>query len=226
MRYLTPLTVLFFVLLTVEIIGDSLGYDIVGWVCKPFLMPVLMVLFFTNNKGNNRAERILFPLALLFSLAGDVLLMFHKDNLFVFGLASFLVAHIFFIASFWSRIKGRNIAIGTYLLSLLPFVVFVGGFLSVLIPSLQAKEVTQPLVVPVSVYACVIGIMGFSALMRRAGVSTQGFNLVFVGALFFIISDSCIALNHFIMPIPQPTLLIMATYGIAQYLITVGTAKQ
>lgn len=225
MRNLIPLTVLFFLLLTVEIIGDSLGYHMVGWVCKPFLMPVLMVLFITNNKGNNRTERLLFPMALLFSLAGDVLLMFHKDNLFVFGLASFLVAHIFFIASFWSRIKGRKIPTGTYLLSLIPFVLFVGGFLSVLIPSLQAKTATQPLVVPVTVYACVIGIMGFSALMRRGGVSTQGFNLVFSGAVFFIISDSCIALNHFITPIPQPTLLIMATYGIAQYLITVGSCK-
>lgn len=226
MRNLIPLSVLFFVLLTVEIIADSLGYYMVGWICKPFLMPVLMALFMANNKDNNRAERLLFPIALLFSLAGDVLLMFHKDNLFVFGLASFLVAHIFFILSFWSRIKGRTIAASTYLLSLLPFIVFVGGFLSVLIPSLQAKTATQPLVIPVTVYACVIGIMGFSALMRRGGVSSNSFNLVFSGAVFFIISDSCIALNHFITPIPQPTLLIMATYGIAQYLITVGMAKK
>jgi uncharacterized membrane protein YhhN len=226
MRYITPLTILFFLLLTVEIIADTLGYYMVGWITKPFLMPVLMVLFLANSKENNKAERTLFPLALLFSLAGDVLLMLHKDNLFVFGLGAFLIAHLCFIASFWSRIKGRGIAISTYLLSVLPFILFIGGFLSILIPSLLAKEITQPLVVPVTVYACVIGIMGFSALMRKGGVSANGFTFVFVGALVFIISDSCIALNHFITPIPQPTLLIMATYGVAQYLLTVGTAKR
>jgi uncharacterized membrane protein YhhN len=226
MRYITPLTILFFLLLTVEIIADTLGYYMVGWICKPFLMPVLLVLFMANAKENNSSERTFFPLALLFSLAGDILLMLHQDNLFVFGLGAFLIAHICFITSFWSRIIGRGIKGGSYLISVLPFVLFVGGFLSVLIPSLQAKELTKPLVLPVTVYACVIGIMGFSAFMRRGGVSAQGFALVFAGAIIFIISDSCIALNHFITPIPQPTLLIMATYGIAQYLFTVGVVKK
>ncbi len=226
MRYITPLTILFFLLLTVEIIADTLGYYMVGWITKPFLMPVLLALFLANSQENNKAERTLFPLALLFSLAGDVLLMLHKDNLFVFGLGAFLIAHLCFIASFWSRIKGRELALTTYMLWLLPFILFVGSFLLVLIPSLQAKELTEPLVIPVTVYACVIGFMGFSALMRRGGVSASGFSLVFFGALVFIASDSCIALNHFITPIPQPTLLIMATYGIAQYMLTVGTAKR
>lgn len=189
-------------------------------------MPVLLVLFWLNNRGNSKTERVFFSLALVFSLAGDVLLMLHSDGLFVFGLGAFLVAHICFINTYYNRVKGRKIPLAQWALSLLPFVLFVGGFLSVLVPSLQAKELTKPLVVPVTAYACILGLMGYSALMRRGGVSPQGFAWVITGAVFFIVSDSFIALNHFIAPIPQPTLLIMATYGIAQYMLTVGMLKR
>jgi len=226
MRYQTPLSILFFVLLTIEIIADSLGYYTIGWICKPLFMPVLLALFWLNNKDNMPTEKLFFSLALVFSLAGDVLLMLRNDNLFVFGLASFLVAHLCFIASFYGRIKGRNIPLATVAVSLLPFAAFVGGFLWVLIPNLQANALTKPLVLPIAVYACVIGTMGFTALLRKGGVSPQGFTFVMVGALVFMLSDSCIAINRFISPLPQPTFLIMATYGIAQYMLTVGTLKK
>lgn len=226
MRYLRPITILFFLLLTVEIIADSLGYYIVGWICKPMLMPLLIGFFYANAQHNTKAEQRYFPMALVFSLIGDVLLMMHQKSLFVFGLASFLIAHIFFISSYVSRIKGRQIAISQWLLSLLPFALYVGVFLSVLVPGLKANEQTKGLVMPVTAYACVLGIMGYTALMRKGGVSNQGFLLVITGAAFFIISDSFIALNHFISPIPQPTFLIMSTYGVAQYLITLGMLKK
>lgn len=226
MRYQTPLTILFFLLLTVEIIADSLGYYAIGWATKPLFMPVLLLLFWLNNEENTPAEKLFFSLALVFSLAGDVLLMLRDDSLFVFGLGAFLTAHLCFIASFYGRIKGRKISLAQWAYSLLPFAIFVSGFLSVLIPNLQATELTKPLVLPITVYSCIIGTMGFTALMRRGGVSNQGFGLVMAGALVFMLSDSFIALNRFITPLPQPTLLIMATYGIAQYLLTVGTLKK
>lgn len=226
MRYLLPLSILFFALLLTEIVADSLGHYLIGWICKPLLMPTLLALFALNFEKNTKAEKVYFSVALVFSLLGDVLLMLQNNNLFVYGLGAFLVAHISFIVSFYSRITGRTIALPTLLISVLPFVLFVGSFLFVLIPHLQAKELTKPLVVPVSVYACVIGTMGFMALLRRGGVSASGFTWVMLGAVVFMVSDSCIAINSFISPLPQPTLLIMATYGIAQYLLTVGTLRR
>lgn len=226
MRYLRSISIIFFVLLTVEIIADSLGYYIIGWIFKPMLMPLLIGLFYANAEGNTKAEQRYFPMALVFSLIGDVLLMMHQKSLFVFGLAAFLVAHLFFIATYFSRIKGRDIKLQQWLLSLIPFALYVGVFLSVLVPGLKGNAQTQGLVIPVTAYACILGLMGYSALMRKGGVSSQGFLLVITGAAFFIISDSFIALNHFISPIPQPTFLIMSTYGVAQYLITLGILKK
>lgn len=226
MKHLKPITIIFFLLLAVEIVADTLEYPVVGWICKPLLMPLLMVLFYQNAKDNTAAERRYFPVALLFSLAGDVLLMLHRADLFVFGLAAFLVAHIFFIATYFSRIRGRVIPMSQWLVSLLPFALYVGVFLSVLVPGLKANPATAVLVLPVTAYACVLGMMGYTALMRKGGVSARGFLLVITGAAFFIISDSFIALNHFISPIPQPTFLIMSTYGIAQYLLTIGVLRK
>src|SRR4051794_41583322 len=47
------------------------------------------------------ARRGWFVAALVFSLAGDVFLMLPRD-LFVAGLSAFLVAHLCYIAGFWT----------------------------------------------------------------------------------------------------------------------------
>jgi len=48
-----------------------------------------------------------------------------------------------------------------------------------------------------------------------------------VGALFFVLSDSLLAINRFKMAIPQAGTWIMLTYLIAQFLIVRGaTYKQ
>ena len=225
MRHLPLLSILFFSVLAIEIAADTYGYNSIGYVLKPLLMPILMLLFWLNGAKYSIKEKALFTAALTFSLAGDILLMFRTKELFVFGLGAFLVAHLCYITFFWGDIKKAKPGINSLLLGLLPFVIFVGGFLSVLYPNLMAKPEAQSLVAPITAYACILGTMGLFALLRRKAVTPTGFQLVFLGALIFITSDSCIALNTFVSPIPQPTLLIMATYGIAQYMITLGVLK-
>jgi uncharacterized membrane protein YhhN len=64
--------------------------------------------------------------------------------------------------------------------------------------------------------------MSMSALNRKGLVSTNSFRLVFFGSVFFVISDSMIALNKFYADIPRSSFLIMLTYFVAQYLIMMG----
>ena len=49
--------------------------------------------------------------------------------------------------------------------------------------------------------------------------------LVFFGALFFVISDSILALNKFYTPLKKSSFIIMFTYLVAQYLIVIGILK-
>ena len=61
--------------------------------------------------------------------------------------------------------------------------------------------------------------------MRKGIVNSSSYNLVFIGAIFFMISDSILALNKFYQPIPFSNISIMLTYALAQYLIVLGILK-
>jgi uncharacterized membrane protein YhhN len=73
------------------------------------------------------------------------------------------------------------------------------------------------------IYALVLTIMVLQALFRFGFTSKRSFTLVFIGALFFMISDSFLAVNKFLEPLPFASLSIMFTYITAQYLIVEGT---
>lgn len=225
MRLFSFLSLTYFLVLAIEIYAEIMDDLEMVWLTKPLLMPILLILFLSQGRQNPPKERLFFTLALLFSLAGDVFLMFKREDLFVFGLASFLIGHLSYIFSFWGRIKDARISAGNALLTAVPFIAFVLGFLWFLYPYVHADPKNAPLFIPVAVYASVIALMGFTSVLRKKGVSPQGFGLVFAGAVLFIVSDSCIAINKFVEPLSQPGLVIMATYGLAQYLMTLGTLK-
>jgi uncharacterized membrane protein YhhN len=46
--------------------------------------------------------------------------------------------------------------------------------------------------------------------------------MVFCGALTFMISDSLLAIDKFLLPVSHASLLIMSTYIIAQFLLIQG----
>jgi uncharacterized membrane protein YhhN len=60
------------------------------------------------------------------------------------------------------------------------------------------------------------------ALNRKGRVNKRSFQLVFIGSLLFVISDSMIAVDKFYGEIPQAGFWIMLTYISAQYLIMRG----
>jgi len=48
---------------------------------------------------------------------------------------------------------------------------------------------------------------------------------VFIGAILFMFSDSILALNKFLQPIPLSSILIMLSYAFAQFCIVIGILK-
>ena len=68
-------------------------------------------------------------------------------------------------------------------------------------------------------------IMLLMALHRLGNVSAMSFKYVIIGAALFVISDSMIAISKFVMSFPMDGVLIMATYGVGQYLIVEGFLK-
>ncbi|MBK8341301.1 MAG: hypothetical protein IPK99_15550 [Flavobacteriales bacterium] len=64
--------------------------------------------------------------------------------------------------------------------------------------------------------------MGCTAAFRFRRTFPQSFWMVFVGAALFIASDSLLARNRFIHPFEWADVLVILTYGVAQYLVVAG----
>lgn len=144
---------------------------------------------------------------ILSSAGGDMLLALPIQNSFILGLAAFALAHILYALFLlqWLNLK-RITALFTCL-----FVVYLIGMMFLLIPAVGNLQV------PVIGYFVVISAMVITAM----GAQTQSISIRF-GALLFVASDSLLAINAFITPLPIQSVLVMGTYYAAQYFIALG----
>jgi uncharacterized membrane protein YhhN len=154
---------------------------------------------------------------LLFSWAGDVVLEFSKNNgnIFIIGLACFLLAHIMYFTVFVIT-PGKNSILSSRFYLLVPVIIYGIVLVSFLYDDLADMRL------PVIAYAIVILIMLAGAVNRIEKVKTESYYLVLTGAILFVISDSVIAVNKFSHQFESSGVLIMSTYVIAQYLIVTG----
>ncbi len=196
---------------------SALGFMEWHWLFKPLTMVFALVLvaasaYSPSARGQfNPKTLLLLAAALAGSLAGDVFLMF--QGFFIPGLVSFLVAHLFYVALFksgqaWFPHRGAlaaTLGIGVAMYAFL----WAGG----LPPALRA---------PVAAYVLVIALMAAQAIGRATVLRDAPSLLVAVGAGFFMLSDSLLATNRFVMPLPMAQVWVLATYYAAQALIVSG----
>jgi uncharacterized membrane protein YhhN len=76
--------------------------------------------------------------------------------------------------------------------------------------------------IPVFVYAATISLMLIEAIKGYFSWQKPTNAVILIGAIFFVTSDSILAINKFYSPLPSASFLIMFTYIVAQYLITSG----
>ncbi|MDY0779195.1 lysoplasmalogenase [Tenacibaculum sp. IB213877] len=176
-------------------------------IFKPLLMTTLAVIYLFSVKKPS----FWFLSALFFSFWGDVFLLF-KDKFFVFGLASFLLAHVLYIkitAGFLKKESFGKIAIAS-----VPFVIYLLGLLFLI------KDNLGDMLIPVIVYGITISSFGAVALLNYMSNKSTANLWLFLGAIIFITSDSLIAINRFYESKAMYGIIIMVTYIVAQYLIT------
>lgn len=189
-------------------------------ISKPLLLLSLLVYFTVNAKTKRNTTFYLMLGALFCSLLGDVFLLFEEQSslFFTLGLAAFLLAHVLFAIIFIKKWNNNTPKL-FWLITLL--LVSYGGILFYIL-----KDNLGSLKLPVILYIIGILAMVVTAYRRKGNVSNASFNLVFFGALFFVFSDSVLAIGKFMHTIPFSHILIMGTYATAQYLITKGILIQ
>ena len=192
-------------------------WPVLLWVLKPLIMISLGYLFLKIEGPNLDKKGLVFLGAIIASFLGDVVLLFSGELAFLLGLAAFLLAQIMYAWVFaqegsWRVFRELGII----------FLIGYGvGFVHFLWPHLQPD-----IRLPIILYAITICTMGVCALSRKPNVSRKSFGWVVIGAFFFILSDSILALHRFAIDIPFRQFSVMATYMLAQYLIVIGYLRR
>lgn len=187
------------------------------WLFKPLTMifAIFLVAYSAcpqSVKGTFDSKSWwLLGAALVGSLAGDAFLM--VEGFFIPGLVSFLLAHVAYIVLFRQGVAWfpRPLALVATL--------GVGGAMYAF---LWQGGLPVELRIPVAVYVTVIALMAAQAIGRAAVLGDRTARQVALGACFFMLSDSLLATNRFVQPLPLAQVWVLATYYAAQAFIVHG----
>lgn len=188
--------VAFLLLLALDVSG------IVRTLLKAIPVSTLTVLVLRETRG---FPRIGLSGALIGSVCGDVFLDLPYHGLFLFGLVSFLVGHVFYATLFFRFAQRPDGVEKAGITGLAAFAALMMWLFRNIDPGLYP---------PVVIYIVVIIAMSIGALLVPASN-----RLLFWGALLFILSDVILAVNKFLIAIPVGRLINISIYFIAQYML-------
>jgi uncharacterized membrane protein YhhN len=175
------------------------------YLCKPATLVVLIAAAgLLDPAADAHTRRAWFVVALIFSLTGDVLLMLPQD-LFVPGLAAFLIGHLCYLVGFWTHgPSGFALAIAIVVVAAL-----VAPLGRRILTSIARARQPRELRFAVAAYMAVISAVLATAL-------ATGNVLAAAGAVLFVASDSMIAWDRFVHPFERAPVAIMVTYHLGQ----------
>ena len=211
--------IVFALALVADLTGVYLNNETLIYVAKPIVVIALIIYFLSATAGIGTGFKKLITGALIFSWLGDILLMFEpvNKNFFLYGLVSFLVAHIFYII-FFKKVQAKELVKLNWL-----FFILVLAYYNILMYILNPH--LGEMLWPVRIYGFVISMMFLLALHMLGIKNKEAGKMLVAGALLFVVSDSVLALNKFYQSFEYAGIITMLSYGLAQLLITIGAAR-
>ncbi len=192
------------------IAGFFYGYETGNLLIQTISKPIPVIVLILSIKQRNKYSKLI-TLALILSLIGDILLAKMIDK-FLFGLISFLLAHVVYIFAFLKKSKRLALA------ESIPFYAYGVILFFFLHNHLGTMKI------PVLAYIVVITTMLWRSFVQRKSGKLAKY--AFYGALFFTISDTLIAIYRFYEPFNFDREATILTYWAAQYLIFLSTTRK
>lgn len=192
------------------------------YIAKPGVMACLFLWLFTSTglQGNI----MWFGVGILFSLLGDILLLFPGERMLMAGLAAFLLAYISYLLGFQKQLL--NLTIWSFVLL---FFIFLNGIrlLRRIAGALRAGGQDR-LVTPVIVYGLVISLMLFAAMSTifDPAWGTGAAFFASAGAFLLWLSDLILAWDKFVTPIQNSRILNILAYHLGQIGLIAGVISQ
>lgn len=205
-----PVIMLAFLLLAALLASEGQGKEKTKLVSKT----ALSCLFIVAALLQPRPDPVYFTLilaGLAFSLGGDVLLALKGQKVFLLGIFSFLVAHLFYILAFFLAAQPGILTVAGLVLT-----AGAGGAVFFwLRGSLGAMKRA------VTAYILIISIMmaGAWSVLGDPYLNVRGRILVFGGALLFYLSDLLVARDRFVSPGFINRLIGLPLYYLGQFFL-------
>ncbi|MEH6422065.1 lysoplasmalogenase [Pseudomonas sp. CGJS7] len=178
------------------------------YLFKPLTTLLIAAMVWRHGRDAEPAYRRTILAGLLLSTCGDAFLMLPGDW-FVFGLGSFLCAHIAYLLGLCGRAR-----LAALKLPFLGYAALATAVLCVLWPHLPGE-----LRIPVIVYVVVLAAMAAQAAVVWRRWPVRATALAALGGGFFVASDATLAIDRFAAPFGAASLVVLATYWVAQTLI-------
>ena len=187
-------------------------------IAKP--LTVVFMMLWTLEYSGWQGTMLFFGLGLIFSLGGDVALLF-SARWFMLGLASFLIAHIMFIIGFSQPLAPFSAFSGVIAL-----IIGLTGvrILRVMRAGIDRMPGAKKLKPASTVYGIALSLMLLSAMLTffNPQWSAAASLTAVIGASFFFISDTTLSYDRFVRKIPHARFWVHVTYHLGLFGILTG----
>jgi uncharacterized membrane protein YhhN len=177
---------------------------------KPLTMVLIIVVAMLSAAPIATFYKAAIIFGLILALIGDIFLMLPGRNI-VLGMMTFVWTHILYLYAFGSVTAWRIPSIWGVLLLVYGYVMY-----RLLNPYLRELQI------PVYIYGGVMLLMVWQALEMFVQVGEWWALSALLGSLFFMASDSALAINEFRKPFRHSPAVVLGLYYLGQLLIALS----
>lgn len=185
------------------------------YILKP--IPIFLLIVHLSNYKTKMAR--LTTIGLIFSVVGDIMLSLEGEENFLIGTVFFFLAHVLYIFALRVPSKGsqtdKSLNPVVYLLCLLVYSVAGNSFYKMW-DNMNHKILFVP-------YGLILSTMVCCSLLRSNITTVSSYWSCLLGSILFAVSDNLLAFFKFNFGKSLlGSILVMATYYLAQYFIMKG----
>ncbi len=211
-----PILALLFAIM--EALAVWKGWRRVEYIAKPAVILILTAWLMLSTGLAGYA--FWFGLGLMFSLLGDIVLLYPHRGMFLSGLIFFLLVHVCYILGFHEQFLNPS----AWSMVVLVVILLNGVRLLRRIATAVREQGLNGLVYPIIIYGLVISFMLYAAMSTISDPDWKigAAFLVSVGAFLFWLSDLMLSWNKFVTPLKGGRIPVIITYQLGQILLIAG----